>query len=96
MRTFAYIVFGVVICGCASVERPQNTTAVESPPRGIESPPARGTGMEAWAYFTPGGGHLVVVGATSRTLCEVAREKAVETQPHSKHSPCVPVRITAE
>jgi hypothetical protein len=61
-----------------------------------DTPTQRGAALTGWAYFMPGGTQTIFVGATSRTLCEVAREKALENNPASKASPCVPVKVTAD
>jgi hypothetical protein len=60
------------------------------------APTQKGAALTGWAYFTPGGAQTVFVGATSRTLCEVAREKALENIPASKPTPCLPVKVTAD
>jgi hypothetical protein len=77
----------LALFGCAT---PSHLTAQP------DTPPQSGAALAGWAFFFGGGGHMVLVGVTGRSICEAMRAKMLDTEPHTKPSPCVPVKVTAD
>ena len=87
----ALVLAANALAGCTAATESSTPQAARP-----DTPPQKGAALLGWGTFIPSLNHSVFLGATSRQLCEAMRDKVLESQPTTKPSPCVPVKLTAD